>query len=71
MSSTDPQVRGQVQHNLDAIKIFTDGSQNPQESLTCGSGLYVQHAGEEGYAFNIGNRTVFMAEVYAIKEAAR
>ena len=38
MKSKDPRIRGEIQHHLDGIKIFTDGSLNPKESTNCGTG---------------------------------
>ena len=54
-------VKGMVQHHKDGVKIYTDGSLNPTESMNCGPGVHVQHAGEESFNYNIGHRTVYMA----------
>ena len=39
--------------------------------MNCGAGVYIQHAGEETLSFNIGHRTVYLAELYAIKKSAQ
>ena len=71
MKSDNPRIKGMVQHHKDGVKIFTDGSLNPTESENCGAGVYVQHAGEESFSYNIGKRTVYMAELFAIKKSAQ
>ena len=71
MKSDDPRIKGMVQHHKDGVKIYTDGSLNPTESMNCGAGVYVQHAGEEKFSYNIGHRTVYLAELFAIKKSAQ
>ena len=39
--------------------------------MNCGAGVYVQHAGEETFSYNIGHRTVYLAELFAIKKSAQ
>merc|ERR1712016_487884 len=71
--SMDPKnkERGKYQHGAHNgdLQIFTDGSLDPKDGST-GSGVNIG-LGLLGLKYNIGQKSVFLAEVYAIKKACQ
>ena len=62
--------RGKYQHSPDyGIQVFTDGSLDPKDGIA-GSGVNIG-LGLIKLSYNIGEKSVFLAEIFAIKKACQ